>query len=332
MLQAHQRSKSVFLQTLICGTQALPYFFPKEGFWWRSGEWPRPRWLGRTHAENPLRRLLPVTFSHLLQLPEWDPQVRTFRPTCVLMDYLRPSYREMKLSPWEWIHSLSLFFLNLFYWRTVDLPHCVNFYCTAKWFSYTYILYIYSFSSSFPWWLITGYWIQFLVLYSRTLLFFHPINNSLHLLIPTSQSFPSWAPATLATYSLFYLKTYTSQEFHATLLCFLESMTFFPPRFENLTFKLLKEGNFNQKGILLPSKRMESHNPQRLFGCHVQAPRRPQPNQQMHVLHRHLIITGFWWQNRATERKMLLSFILILCLLNKSVFFLFMKFLFTCSS
>ena len=40
------------------------------------------------------------------------------------------------------------------------------------------------FSCFFPLWFITGYWIEFPVLYSRTSLFIHPICNSLHLLIP----------------------------------------------------------------------------------------------------------------------------------------------------
>lgn len=42
-------------------------------------------------------------------------------------------------------------------------------------------LYVYS----FPWWFITGYWIQLPVLYSRTLLFIHP---SIH---PSTQTFIS---------------------------------------------------------------------------------------------------------------------------------------------
>ena len=44
----------------------------------------------------------------------------------------------------------------LFYWSIVDLQCCINFYCKAKWFGYTYI---HSFSYSFPSWFITGYWI-----------------------------------------------------------------------------------------------------------------------------------------------------------------------------
>jgi len=58
---------------------------------------------------------------------------------------------------------------------------------------YTYILFIF-FSSvviySFSLWFITGYGILFLVQYNRTLLFICSLYNSLHLLIPDSQSFP----------------------------------------------------------------------------------------------------------------------------------------------
>ena len=54
----------------------------------------------------------------------------------------------------------------IFYWGIVDLQCCVNCYCTAKWFSYTYT-HIYIFSYSFPLWFVSGYWT---LLYSRTLL------------------------------------------------------------------------------------------------------------------------------------------------------------------
>ena len=47
---------------------------------------------------------------------------------------------------------------------------------------------MYSFSYSFPWWFITGYWWWFPVLYSRTLLFIHSLCNSLHLLMPNFHS------------------------------------------------------------------------------------------------------------------------------------------------
>ena len=54
-----------------------------------------------------------------------------------------------------------------------------------QWFSYTHT---YSFLYSFPLWFITGSWILFLVLRSKTFLFIHPIYNSLHLLIPNTES------------------------------------------------------------------------------------------------------------------------------------------------
>ena len=78
----------------------------------------------------------------------------------------------------------SFFFFN---WCIVDLQCYVNFCCTAKWFSYTYT---YFFKYFFPLWFITGYWIYFRVLYSRTLLFIHCIYTSLHLLTQNSHAIP----------------------------------------------------------------------------------------------------------------------------------------------
>ena len=61
---------------------------------------------------------------------------------------------------------------------------------------YTYV-YIYTFSY------FTGYWIKSPVLYSRTLLFLHPIYNKLPLLILNSQSFSSLPLSPLVTANLF---------------------------------------------------------------------------------------------------------------------------------
>ena len=58
-------------------------------------------------------------------------------------------------------------------------------------------LYMYThsfFECSLPLWFIIGYWIQLPVLYSRTWLFIHSMYKSLHLLIPTSCSFPLPSP------------------------------------------------------------------------------------------------------------------------------------------
>ena len=67
-------------------------------------------------------------------------------------------------------------FAFFFYWSTVGLQHCVNFFCAAKWLDYTWI---YSFSHSYSWWSVTGYWIQVPVLYSRSLLSIHPIHDNI---------------------------------------------------------------------------------------------------------------------------------------------------------
>ena len=67
-------------------------------------------------------------------------------------------------------------FSKQFYRRAVGSQHCVNFCCT-EWLSYAHI---YTFSYSFPFWFITGPWIPFPVLYSRTLSSVHPVYTTLH--------------------------------------------------------------------------------------------------------------------------------------------------------
>ena len=78
---------------------------------------------------------------------------------------------EFWLTP-RWGEFFELFyFIEIFisYWNIVDLQCYVSFRCAAKWFSYTYTC-IYSFSNSFPIEVITEYWVEFPVIYSRTLL------------------------------------------------------------------------------------------------------------------------------------------------------------------
>ena len=92
--------------------------------------------------------------------------------------------------------TVGMFLKILFYWSIVDLQ-CVNFCCTAKWFSNTYIhilLHIFFHCLSqdiFP------------VLYSRTLLFILSIYISLSLLTPKSQSSLPPTASPLTTTSLF---------------------------------------------------------------------------------------------------------------------------------
>ena len=80
-----------------------------------------------------------------------------------------------------------------------------NFLLQYRWFTMLWLfllcskviqfyIYIHSFSYSCPLWFITGYWIYFPVLYSRTLLFIHSIYKSLHLLTPISHSIPPPTP------------------------------------------------------------------------------------------------------------------------------------------
>ena len=79
----------------------------------------------------------------------------------------------------------------------------MSFYCTEKWFSYIHVYICTFFFLSFPLWFTTQYWIQFPVLYSKTLLFIHSIYNSFQLLTPKSHFIlpPSFFP--LATINLF---------------------------------------------------------------------------------------------------------------------------------
>ena len=93
-------------------------------------------------------------------------------------------------------HKISPLKKKIFYWSIVDLQCCVNFYCKAVTQLYICVciyIYIYIYTHThifffifFPLCYITGYWIYFPVLYSRTLLFIYSTCNSSHLLTPNS--------------------------------------------------------------------------------------------------------------------------------------------------
>ena len=78
------------------------------------------------------------------------------------------------------------------------------FMCIAYWFSYTYTS-TYSFSDSFPTYVITEYWVEFPVLSSRSLLANYFICSSLRMLIQSSWFIISLLPhiSPLVTISLF---------------------------------------------------------------------------------------------------------------------------------
>ena len=100
--------------------------------------------------------------------------------------------------------SFSLFFyFSKFYWPTDDLHCCDNFCCTTKWFSYTYT-HIHSLSDSFPIKIITEYWVEFPVLYSRSPHWPDIPYTSVHRSIPNPQSIPSPLPCPFGNHKLVF--------------------------------------------------------------------------------------------------------------------------------
>ena len=87
----------------------------------------------------------------------------------------------------DWWHGISFnvlvgsLFLKIFKnnlsWNITDLQCCVTFSRTAKWISYTYI---HSFLDSFPIQAITEHWVEYPMLYSRSLLVTYFIYSSVH--------------------------------------------------------------------------------------------------------------------------------------------------------
>ena len=83
---------------------------------------------------------------------------------------------------------IYLFLIN-FYWSIIDLQCCVSFCCIAKWVGYTYT-YIPSFLDSIPVEVTTEYWVEFPVLYSRSLLVIYFTYSSVDMYIPIPQFNP----------------------------------------------------------------------------------------------------------------------------------------------
>ena len=97
------------------------------------------------------------------------------------------------------IFQYPVFFLlnkKKYYRIIVDLQCCLNFLLYRKVIQfYIYIFFLFFYYGL----IITGHWTWFPILYSKTLLFIHLTYDSLQLLIPNSQSFPTchthtWQP------------------------------------------------------------------------------------------------------------------------------------------
>ena len=101
------------------------------------------------------------------------------------------NYRSNTMCFWCFFFAFSIYIFSFFKNLKYNLQCCLSFWCTAKWFSYPYIYIL--FHILFRDGLSQD--IEYSSLSSKTLLFIHPICNSLYLLIPYSQSIlPPWKP------------------------------------------------------------------------------------------------------------------------------------------
>ena len=117
------------------------------------------------------------------------------RGTCVFLSLNQIFVLNRLLVNICWVNKL--FFFKTFYWSIIDLHSCVNFKCTTKW-----IIYIHSFSESLFIWFTTEYWVEFISLYSRSLLVIYFIYSSECMSIPISLFITSSHVAPLVTISL----------------------------------------------------------------------------------------------------------------------------------
>lgn len=85
--------------------------------------------------------------------------------------------------------SVPSFLLSIFIEVTVDILHCVSSMCLKvnQLHVYTYIFKSTLFYIHFPICAFTKYWVEFLVLYSRSLLFIYFIHSSVYVPIPISE-------------------------------------------------------------------------------------------------------------------------------------------------
>ena len=129
-------------------------------------------------------------------------------------------------TPWTAAYQAppSLGFSKQEYRSTGVGCHCL------LWYIYACIyICIHCFSYYFPLWFITGYWIWFPVLHSRTLLFIRPMYNSSHLLILNSQSIaptspPPWQPQVCSVCLMSHLNS-TYKWYHMVFVLFLTYFT-----------------------------------------------------------------------------------------------------------
>lgn len=128
-------------------------------------------------------------------------------------------YHAQANSKLEILNKFGIFFLIYFHCNMLKSVVYI-----AKWFSYIFnYIFIYIPFYIFSFMFITGYWIQFPLLYAGTLLFIHPMYASLHQLVLSSQSFLPHPP--------FLGK-------HKSVLCVCESLFCFAGMFIWVIFQI----------------------------------------------------------------------------------------------